>query len=452
MKFVAYYHCFMASRLLPLSSAASQRLCGLELLLLFSLIGNGLITKIAADATAARYNNSVTFDLAHAAESSSSFQALVVGSVSGHVFVVTSTNRLYQLDSALQLVHNVTLLCNDDDDDSTRCHGIVPQLLLLMPAAGNDTTAGPDGFVLFCSGGLCSLYSSSNLTLLYTINATRFVDKQSTNVRAFIGTAPTSTAVAVPSATDDGKLSSVPLYVASSSSDVTGHASLSNLLLRVPAQPRSDIRAAELAFRFQNDIVASSIRISRRPSWGSAFLDRYVYAFEHGRFAYFVVVQRETPAVARSPLVTRLARFCRQDVAMHSYTELTLECSSSGSGRHRRQYRGAGWAAPGPGGSATQHGVARAARLVARVPGRRDDDARLLVLFDDPAAAAPGSKLCAYSMTDIAKDFNKAQRDCYTGHGYLLEWVHPTDVRCRPDVRLRFNFLTLTSFRAKDND
>ena len=42
--------------------------------------------------------------------------------------------------------------------------------------------------------------------------------------------------------------------------------------------------------------------------------------------------------------------------------------------------------------------------------------------------------VCVFPMATIMREFQIAQRDCYTGMGDLLPWIHPGNIGCHAYV------------------
>uniref|UniRef100_G3UNS1 Hepatocyte growth factor receptor n=1 Tax=Loxodonta africana TaxID=9785 RepID=G3UNS1_LOXAF len=60
------------------------------------------------------------------------------------------------------------------------------------------------------------------------------------------------------------------------------------------------------------------------PEFRDSYPIKYVHAFKHNQFIYFLTVQRET--LESQTFHTRIIRFCSVDSGLHSYMEMPLEC------------------------------------------------------------------------------------------------------------------------------
>lgn len=188
------------------------------------------------------------------------------------------------------------------------------------------------------------------------------------------------------------------------------------------------VNASNLSYRLQPVAEFDFVAATR-----TDYIVRYVYGFEHGKFVYFLTVQRQSIYVDDLAYETKLVRFCRNDTERRdSYAELSLTCRAKTS-------------------AATFFNVAQAAhvapmwRQLAKRFGRTpvDDETVLYVLMAKsvlngwPPEPSYGTGLCAFTLTDINADFSRAQKDCYQGYGSLLPWVTPGGKSCSKNVSSR---------------
>jgi len=190
-----------------------------------------------------------------------------------------------------------------------------------------------------------------------------------------------------------------------------------------------------LRYRADGGGFRSGIRL--RSSGGPRRVDgygglRYIYAFDDGRFAYFVFVQ---PSFDGS-VEARLARVCIDDDAFQSYTELVVLCRRRPT--FQTYFRAAVTAVVGPLG----------ATLARRLGERVGDESRALYIAmgdtDD------GFGFCVYPLTDVRREFTQAQRDCYRGSGSILASVDATERKCTEDVSFCIYFVVGSFTFASD--
>jgi len=143
---------------------------------------------------------------------------------------------------------------------------------------------------------------------------------------------------------------------------------------------------------------------------------RYIYAFDHGRFAYFIFLQ---PTFDGS-VETRLARVCIDDDVFQSYAELVVLCRRRPT--FQTYFKTAVTAVVAP------MGATLARRLGEHVA---DDPRALYIAMGDKDE---GYGICVYPLTDVRHEFTQAQRDCYGGRGRILASVDADERRCTKDV------------------
>ncbi|XP_038061899.1 plexin-B-like [Patiria miniata] len=148
------------------------------------------------------------------------------------------------------------------------------------------------------------------------------------------------------------------------------------------------------------------------------FLIKYVLAFGYRGFTYFVASQKEDLNSAR--FVSKISRVCQDgpgpNLNLDAYTEVTLQCSGSGSSVYSL-VQAAHFGPAGP-------------DLAASL-GLHADEQVLYAVFAKNQGA-PGtsdvpidnSALCVYRMTDILAAFTEAVRGCIQdGNTYAIEYL-----------------------------
>lgn len=101
----------------------------------------------------------------------------------------------------------------------------------------------------------------------------------------------------------------------------------------VPAISGRYLEPASKAMQIIEKSFTDSARIDISFELRDYYLVNYIYAFQHNDYVYFATVQRKSPLrqLEEWGYITRLARLCLSDLSFQSYTELTLECRSSGT-------------------------------------------------------------------------------------------------------------------------
>ncbi|XP_049807019.1 plexin-B [Schistocerca serialis cubense] len=132
------------------------------------------------------------------------------------------------------------------------------------------------------------------------------------------------------------------------------------------------------------------------------FLVKYVYGFNASDYAYFVIVQKQSPLPGQEELghVSRLARTCINDANYDSYTEVTLSC---GDGYN----------------IVTDAKVAAAGGDLAAALGVRAGEPALFAAFSPSRGIGPEpqprSALCVYSLSEVELKFNENIHMCFNG-------------------------------------
>lgn len=135
------------------------------------------------------------------------------------------------------------------------------------------------------------------------------------------------------------------------------------------------------------------------------FLVDYVFGFNSSEYAYFAVVQKKSHLAEEAGYVTRLARICVNDPNYDSYTEITIQCRTTGDNKNYNILRDA---------KITTAGT----RLGQQLGVKRDD--QILVAVFSPAKEItnepqPKSAMCIYSIKDIEETFTENIHMCFNG-------------------------------------
>ncbi|XP_063219217.1 plexin-B isoform X2 [Bacillus rossius redtenbacheri] len=135
------------------------------------------------------------------------------------------------------------------------------------------------------------------------------------------------------------------------------------------------------------------------------FLVNYVYGFNATEYAYFVIVQKQSPLPGQEELgfVSRLARTCINDANYDSYTEVTLQCYVHNSNYNLVQDAKVGEAGPE---------LANSLGIAAGEP--------VLVAAFAPSHGIssrpqPHSAVCLYSLQQINTKFDENIHMCFNG-------------------------------------
>lgn len=135
--------------------------------------------------------------------------------------------------------------------------------------------------------------------------------------------------------------------------------------------------------------VASYVNVNER--WKKSYRVKYVYAFSHNGFAYFVTVQNKGASL--ESFETRLARVCESDDSFLTYMEVPIECPKDAGLR----YTIATSASLGPSGMSKVLAVAFGSPF----GGRMD--------VNDPGQ---GSALCFFDMNEVEAAFRVTVENC----------------------------------------
>ncbi|KAL1426125.1 hypothetical protein MTO96_018507 [Rhipicephalus appendiculatus] len=148
-------------------------------------------------------------------------------------------------------------------------------------------------------------------------------------------------------------------------------------------------KADSFKLRALKQSVVSFVNVNER--WKKSYRVKYVYAFSHNGFAYFVTVQNKGSSL--ESFETRLARVCENDDSFLTYMEIPIECPKDAGLR----YTIATSASLGPSGMSKVLAVAFGSPF----GGRMDTN--------DPSQ---GSALCFFDMDHVEEAFLKTVENC----------------------------------------
>ncbi len=171
----------------------------------------------------------------------------------------------------------------------------------------------PDGdYFLFCGTvkqGLCSVYSMADL------NTHKILDGN--NIVNLIGSRKSSVAF-FGGGNFPGHRDSTLYTAVSYDGRPTDHSppALSARVLREQSGGNYNI-----SYVFESFGHRSAIDITPRRK--DNYIVKYIYAFEHEWFSYFITVQKD---LSTEHYITRIARVCQNDTMFYSYTEVEIAC------------------------------------------------------------------------------------------------------------------------------
>ena len=335
------------------------------------------------------------------------FDRVTVNRETGDVYVASTAGDVFQLTEDLRPV---------DVYRSPARNSTVTRLLDFIPSTTTDVKEelARKKLLLYCETDLCVLLDCSGesirpLSRLDIITDVVLVNDSSLDVLLFV---PERQPLVV-------NASAVAVLYSAMSELNDDRDTLSALVLEQET-PDGSSSSFSLRYRAVGDGFRSSILlhsgVRARHIVDGYNGPRYIHAFDHGRFAYFLFLQ---PTFDGS-VETRLARVCIDDDVFQSYTELVVLCRRRPT--FQTYFKAAVTAVVAPMG----------AMLSRRLGEHAGDDPRALYIAmgdkDD------GYGICVYPLADMRREFTQAQRDCYRGSGRILASVDADERRCTEDV------------------
>ncbi|XP_069694417.1 plexin-B isoform X10 [Periplaneta americana] len=317
------------------------------------------------------------------------FTHLVVDKSTGRVYA-GAVNRLLQLDAALRVEETAV---TGPHKDSPQCHARgcnSPSIqTTLMENVNKVLVIDPESRTLIACGslkqGACEKYKMANISLQPEFVPTSIAaNDEVASTYAFIG----------PEHYNPWGRSNV-LYVGTT---FTNNGEYRHDVPAISSRNLYNLDYAELSFSKQ-----SMVRIDVK--YRDHFLVKYVYGFNASEFAYFVIVQKQSPLPGQEELgyVSRLARTCINDANYDSYTEVTLQCMVRDVNYNLIQDA-----------KVTQAGADLALSL-----GIKPNDPVLVGVFGPSRGITNEpqirSAVCVYSLQDIEAKFNENIHMCFNG-------------------------------------
>lgn len=338
-------------------------------------------------------------------------QEVTVNPNNGDVFV-TGHNVLYQLTRDLHLKH------------SYRFEPVAEDLAYLQtksdcsPRDGQGTVLEIDAsgeLLLHCgaaatSGGECSVFLAENLNHVDQLVIKSYRRNQIKPTGGLVGVF------------GSGSPHEFVLHIASSYDGNCSNASAEIV--------RGDWDRSAMSFASFNQKVGFGSddinEANHHHHYQKTFNVVYLYGFEHNGFVYFLTVQQDSLLEPYS-YETRLARVCKGDRRLISYTEVALSCGcKDGTGIF---YNIAVAADLAPMGEEFAHKfrIAPNSSALYVVFGKSFENSRDI-------DKKVGYGLCVYTIDDIESFFAKVQRECYEGLGRRLQWINQDDPPCSMNV------------------
>ena len=247
-----------------------------------------------------------------------------------HVTVDPSTGRLYagavnwlyQFSADLTLEQQVRTGPVDDSPlcSPSDCSGVEPSLVRPTNNINKVLVIDPDSRMLLVCGsvhqGSCRRHRLDDIRVSEPlIGMPVAANDENSSTVAFVGPARYF-----------GNTPSKALYVAASNSRLGPYRDM------VPAISSRYLESGSRLFNIIEKSFTDTARVDISFHLRDYYLVKYIYGFHSNEFIYFATVQRKShlQALEEWGYVTRLARVCASDAGFHSYTEITISCSSRG--------------------------------------------------------------------------------------------------------------------------
>ncbi|XP_066996957.2 plexin-B isoform X2 [Anabrus simplex] len=336
------------------------------------------------------------YPTAQAQNTSMRFTHLAVDRRTGRVYA-GAVNRLLQLDANLRVEG---IVITGPRKDSPQCHARgcdSPIETTLMDNVNKVLVMDSKSSTLIVCGslsqGACEKYKMHNITHQPEfIPISIAANDEIASTYAFIGP-------------EHYKQWSTPSNVLYVGTTFTNNGEYRHDVPAISSRSLTDLKFVEYSFSKQ-----SLLRIDVK--YRDHFLVKYVYGFNASEFAYFVIVQKQSPLPGQEELgyVSRLGRTCISDANYDSYTEVTLQClvrdpSSPGSFINYNLIQDAKVTEAGA-DLAMSLGILRGDPVLVGVfaPSRG--------ITNEPQAR---SAVCVYSLHDIEAKFNENIHMCFNG-------------------------------------
>ncbi|KAI1294844.1 Plexin-B [Halotydeus destructor] len=311
----------------------------------------------------------------------------------GRIYVGAS-NWLYQFTADLKLDNQVQTGPIEDGAhcSPSDCTGIESHLVRSTNNINKVLVIDGDSRMLIVCGsvrqGSCRRHQLDNITYQEpAVGMPVAANDENSSTVAFIG----------PARYDGDSLN--VLYVAATNSRLGSYRDM------VPAISSRYLDSGPKLFNIIETSFTDTGRVDISHHVKDYFLVKYIYGFHSNDFVYFATVQRKSylHALEEWGFVTRLARVCSSDAGFHSYTEITISCSSQG----------------------TDYNLLQDA-YVTKVDGSLADSLRLrrgsdvlvgafVASKDHSMKVSSRSAVCLFPLVDIEQKFEENIKMCYNG-------------------------------------
>lgn len=322
------------------------------------------------------------------------FTHVTVDSITGRIYL-GATNWLYQFNSDLEIEVEVK--------------------------------TGPVQDSLYCSPSDCSGVRSNQIKPTKNVNKVLLIDPNSRmlivcgsvhqgscQLRALDDISRSGDLVEVPVAANDENLSTVgfvgpahyfndkPESVFYVAATFTGAGPYREL---VPAISARSLEQGPRLFNIIEKSFNDNGKVEISSNIRDYYLVKYIYGFSSGEFIYFATVQRKSHlrTLEEWGHVTRLARVCASDAGFHSYSEMTIRCTSNGIDYNILQ---------------DAIVIKTGSTLAENLGIARDSDVFFGVFVaskDHTTKLSKSSAVCAFSLKDIENKFIENIHLCYNG-------------------------------------
>ncbi|KAI1278743.1 Plexin-B [Halotydeus destructor] len=323
------------------------------------------------------------------------FTHMTLDASTGRLYVGAS-NWLYQFNADLTLEHRVrtgpvedSAQCSPSD-----CGGVEGHLVRETNNINKVLVIDTDSRMLVVCGsvhqGSCKRHRLDNIRYFEPeVGMPVAANDENSSTVAFVGPARYfgNTAIKV-------------LYVAASNSRLGPYRDM------VPAISSRYLEAGSRLFHIIEKSFTDTARVDISFHLRDYYLVKYIYGFHSNDFVYFATVQRKSSlhALEEWGYVTRLARVCASDAGFHSYTEITISCSSHGRDYNLLQDAHVTKAGPS---MADDLRIERGSEVLVGVFVESKDHTNLRM--------SSHSAVCIFPLVDIEQKFEENIHMCYNG-------------------------------------
>lgn len=252
------------------------------------------------------------------------FTHVAVDPVTGRVYI-GATNWLYQFSADLKLEFAARTGPVDDSPSCSPsdCSGVDPSTVRSTKNVNKVLVVDQETRMLVVCGSV-----RQGSCRRHRLDDVREVDKDMAGIPVAANDENSSTVAFIGPAgyLGAGSKSTSVLYVGAT------HTRLGPYRDMVPAISSRSLEPGPRMLDIIEKSFSDTARVDISFQLRDYFLVKYVYGFHSSNFVYFATVQKKTHfrALEEWGYVTRLARICDSDAGYHTYTEITIQCTSDG--------------------------------------------------------------------------------------------------------------------------